>query len=186
MLTWLGRSDVRYKDGSYLGFYLCHCGVKCLRRVYSVKKGVTTSCGCYKKSGVAIREALKGKLPKNACKDLDESNRNLVYHTYKKSAEKRRLLFELTMEQFVTLVKSNCHYCSKPPSQIKARKGTRAPFIYNGIDRKDNGGGYILSNCVPCCKICNYAKHTMTYTQFLEFIGVVYKTLALRLDKALV
>lgn len=36
----------------------------------------------------------------------------------------------------------------------------------NGIDRVDSSIGYTIQNSVPCCKICNYAKHNLTLEEF--------------------
>ena len=40
----------------------------------------------------------------------------------------------------------------------------------NGIDRVNNNIGYILNNCVACCKYCNIAKGVRTITEFLEHV----------------
>ena len=49
---------------------------------------------------------------------------------------------------FDNLSKNDCFYCGKPGP--------------NGIDRVDNNKGYELSNCVPCCKHCNYVKGALS------------------------
>lgn len=41
-------------------------------------------------------------------------------------------------------------------------------LLCNGIDRKDSGRGYYQENCLPCCKICNVMKSTMSYNDFIE------------------
>ena len=40
-------------------------------------------------------------------------------------------------------------------------------YKYNGIDRVDNEKGYEEGNVVPCCKICNVAKHDMEQKDFI-------------------
>lgn len=37
--------------------------------------------------------------------------------------------------------------------------------------------GYSISNCVACCKVCNYAKHIMNYQEFINWIDLVYTNL---------
>lgn len=37
-----------------------------------------------------------------------------------------------------------------------------------GLDRVDNSLGYILTNVVSCCAICNRMKLTLTYCAFIE------------------
>jgi hypothetical protein len=43
-------------------------------------------------------------------------------------------------------------------------------FRYNGIDRIHNDIGYVEYNCVPCCIICNRAKNSMPYEDFVDWI----------------
>lgn len=75
--------------------------------------------------------------------------------------------FNLTKEQTKILMISNCYYCGCLPSQIENVRGTNEPFIYNGIDRKDNDIGYILNNCVTCCGECNWIKGSMSHERFI-------------------
>jgi hypothetical protein len=51
-----------------------------------------------------------------------------------------------------------CHYCGFLDLEIRC----------NGIDRMDNTKCYVPSNCVPCCKHCNFAKHTLDYNSFID------------------
>lgn len=82
------------------------------------------------------------------------------YCIYKHQAKKRGYVFELTIEQFKQLCLEPCHYCGD---------------FFVGIDRKDNSIGYVYSNCVPCCKHCNYAKRDMKYTVFISHIRKMYE-----------
>jgi len=43
-------------------------------------------------------------------------------------------------------------------------------YLYNGVDRVDSNKDYTEDNVVSCCKICNYAKHTMGTYQFMDWI----------------
>lgn len=43
--------------------------------------------------------------------------------------------------------------------------------MWNGIDRKNNDLGYVASNCVPCCVICNRGKNNMSYNDFVSYIS---------------
>ena len=72
--------------------------------------------------------------------------------------------------EFKILTKENCHYCGAEPSAAgKRTTGNRTSnYTYNGLDRKDNKKGYEKDNVVPCCGICNHAKHTMNYEDFLK------------------
>jgi hypothetical protein len=36
------------------------------------------------------------------------------------------------------------------------------------MNRLDNSKGYSIENSVPCCKMCNLAKHANTYQEFVD------------------
>ena len=44
----------------------------------------------------------------------------------------------------------------------------------SGIDRFDNDNGYIISNCVPCCWMCNNMKSSYTDKEFMNQINKIY------------
>lgn len=48
-------------------------------------------------------------------------------------------------------------------------------FKYNGLDRIDNSVGYTEDNCVPCCAVCNRAKNSMGYNEFIEYLDDLIK-----------
>ena len=78
------------------------------------------------------------------------------YSTYKKRHIKRFGNTEcITEEEFLDITKDRCFYCG-----VDGLKG---------IDRVDNDKGYILSNCVPCCKHCNYVKGNLKLEVFNEW-----------------
>ena len=81
-------------------------------------------------------------------------------------------MFDLSKEVFMKLVISNCHYCGIQPLQREKTKRAKnvKTFYYNGIDRIDNNVGYIESNCVSCCKVCNRAKRELDYDEFINWI----------------
>lgn len=136
---------------------VCECGKSCVKRGQNLAKGGTKSCGCY---ALEIRRKSKGT-----------SGFNRLYEEYKLGAKKRDIEFELTEEQVKHITKQNCHYCNIEPSQIKSCNNTEhSQYIYNGIDRKDNNIGYIESNCLPCCLICNRAKNNLSYERFIQYI----------------
>ena len=97
----------------------------------------------------------------------DKDHRNAVtrgstksqYYSYAKNAPVRNLSFELSYEQYESIVKQPCYYC-----ETLQERGI------NGIDRKDNDIGYILDNCVSCCQLCNYMKHNLHIDVFFKRI----------------
>lgn len=85
-------------------------------------------------------------------------------------AKMRKLLFNLTLEEFEFLTSQNCYYCGRPPSTVSKTRQSWGNYIYNGIDRKDNKIGYEIENCVSCCFICNQAKMDMPIEDFESWI----------------
>jgi transposase len=84
---------------------------------------------------------------------------------YKQGAAKRSLDFHLTREAFESLINRSCYYCGSSPA---LRKVNGSDLICNGIDREDNNKGYYIGNCLPCCKICNIMKSTLSRDEFIE------------------
>jgi len=96
-----------------------------------------------------------------------------VYAQYKARAKKRGFEFNINRDEFIDLVKSNCHYCGAAPVNIKQTK-SGSILIYNGIDRCDNDEGYMHGNIVSCCRLCNVAKNNMSLNDFFSWITRIY------------
>lgn len=127
----------------------CECGNEKDVRIEGVVNGQQFSCGCKRKRfhNSAIR--------KN-------------YNNYKNSAKDRGYYFNLTEKEFEEISSQNCHYCGSVPNrEVIIGHDT---FVINGIDRKDNTKGYDVENSLPCCSICNRAKSTMTYDDFISYL----------------
>ena len=139
----------------------CDCGNEKIIRGGNLTSKITLSCGCYNKE--------LNRLPNG------EAALNETFHGYKKGAERRNIIFELSKEQFLKLTKENCFYCGKEPSNIFKNNRNNGDYVYNGIDRLDNTKGYIESNIVPCCFQCNRAKHNMIISDFYEWIDRAYE-----------
>ena len=100
-----------------------------------------------------------------------ESGLNAFYYNTKASAHKRGYNFELTLEQVSELSQQVCTYCDNSPLQYYSRFPN---FIYNGIDRVDNNVGYLETNVVPCCYICNKMKNVLTKDEFMEHVNKIW------------
>lgn len=152
----------------YIFNCICDCGEKTSPNSFSVRNGTTTSCGCLHKEKISKKKDKPSKLIKPDA----ESRKNYVYLTYRTNARKRQYDFNLTRTQFDEIIVKDCHYCGKSKSQISSppAKKKSKPFIYTGIDRVDNAIGYTIENCVPCCNICNKAKGTLSYFEYLLWI----------------
>jgi hypothetical protein len=48
-------------------------------------------------------------------------------------------------------------------------------FLYNGIDRIDTHKGYVTSNVVSCCQMCNVMKWKYSKEEFLEHLERILK-----------
>jgi hypothetical protein len=75
------------------------------------------------------------------------------FKSYLQSAKARGYEFNLTFNDFMTFWQEDCTYCGAAIDTI-------------GIDRVDSSQGYVMSNCVPCCSVCNMAKSNMTLDAF--------------------
>lgn len=143
----------------------CVCGNLVIKRGSNVKRGLTKSCGCLKHR----------KLPKGF------SSLNRIYKEYERGAKRRNYIFDLSLEIFESITQQNCHYCGSAPRKIKqnnckdiTRNAVKyGSYVYNGLDRVKNEFGYIQSNVVPCCYICNRAKGNLSYSEFIEYINEV-------------
>lgn len=114
----------------------------------------------------------KSRMPRTGAR---ASNRNQLIKGYKSGAKERGYSYSLSIDQFEELTTSNCFYCGMPPLQKYVHvKAKSHPYMYNGIDRVENNVGYQYDNCVPCCKLCNRAKGTMTQKDFLSMIESIY------------
>jgi hypothetical protein len=148
--------------GSYFVF-LCDCGkTKTILGTW-VARGSVKSCGC---ANTDRNKTFGGnnRLP------FGESAFNVLYNNYKRAAERRNFVFELSQQQFKVLTKGNCTYCGIEPTQESKVKESSI-YVYNGIDRKDNLIGYTVENTCACCVHCNRAKHSMALNEFLEWLN---------------
>lgn len=153
-------------------WWICECSCGTIRTVSrgGFIKGNSKSCGCLTRENSSIKNTLKD----------GEAAFNKTFNSYYQHAKLKSRKFEISKEEFKILTKMHCHYCGSAPSNITKKNESlfASDYIYNGIDRKDNNEGYTVKNCVPCCKICNQAKHTFSYAEFMNWIQVLisYRT----------
>lgn len=106
--------------------------------------------------------------------------RNYLYRNSIVGAKNRGHSFSLSFEEFNDIISKPCYYCGEPPKLINKelliKRGDthQLPIKYNGIDRLNPDEGYTIDNCVPCCSICNYMKHTQQKEDFLRHVEKVY------------
>lgn len=99
----------------------------------------------------------------NRCKSCEKERHDIYAQTlngrFRIYRDRKEKDFALTIEQFDQLTKQSCEYCG----------GFNKENI-NGIDRVDSNVGYVLSNCVSCCFICNWMKLNLCKDAFLNHI----------------
>ena len=135
--------------------FQCDCGNVVEKVLTFIKKQKNPSCGCK-------REANEASLIK------------IEYSKYKASAKSRELSFNISIEDFESIIKRNCHYCNESPKK-RHSKYFNVELFSHGIDRVDSSLGYELENCVTCCKNCNYMKSDSSVQEFISQIIKVYK-----------
>lgn len=140
----------------------CECGIVKTVLLSTIRCGESLSCGCGKWSN-EDNPALKS-----------------IWSRYLNRAEERKLQVEITVEQAKEIFQRRCFYCGAEPFAIARRRGKS--FKYNGIDRYNNDIGYTPSNCVPCCKVCNCAKSSLSPKVFHDWIKSVYRGYVLQGD----
>lgn len=147
----------------------CDCGDLTTGKLASLRNGTKKSCGCLQREMAAEHCRITRPKP------VGEAAFNALISAYRQGAVRRGHAFELTANQFKSLVTANCFYCGQPPLNIMRREQMNGNFVYNGIDRLDNSDGYTPNNTVSCCSICNRAKHTMGFEAFRAWIARVYQ-----------
>lgn len=161
----------------------------------SGRRKVQCICGNIRyKTDTELRQVQSGKLDPmcNICIKVIRREDPVFFYRevlaqYKRHAREQSRDYSLTTEEFLGIVKSNCHYCGLPPSNYLTKTKVTDPITkkrlrtpektrcyYSGIDRVDNLKGYVLDNVVPCCKMCNKAKHYHTTEEFKAWIQRAY------------
>jgi len=163
-------------------------------------KGSTWDCLCdcgktiQVLSGHLFDSPYRGKVRSCGCLHDDNSRRFRpkgetgawkLYRDYQYNAKNRGLEFTLTFEDIKKISSSNCVYCGAPPTKLVKMhhcKSTYSNYQYNGIDRVDSSKGYIISNAVPCCFVCNLMKRNFPKKVFLKHIAIIFKRYEKEID----
>lgn len=184
--------NYKYHPGDKIGDYeLIECTgrqegkwkVKCLKcgkeqiiRLSNARKRVAGGCSyCNGHVGQKMPQKSRTAPDGHLMYTLDE----LSYTEYKTKIEgfskhegRKTKSFELTLDDWTSLIHSNCAYCGAPPSsknQYTNKRKTKPEIFYmNGIDRVDPNKGYIKSNCVPCCSKCNRMKWDLQKDEWVQ------------------
>lgn len=88
----------------------------------------------------------------------------------------RNIEWSLTLEDWANIVQQKCSICGSDPimkgGKLHKRTGQQVPI--NGVDRIDNSKGYVLDNVRCSCSKCNYMKHNLTDSEFMEHIEKIW------------
>lgn len=153
----------------------CDCGNKKVIKGSYLKIGRTKSCGC------STTNRLK--------KSPGFVSFNHKFNLYKTTAKRRKIKFQLELNDFIRITSQSCFYCGDIPKTYNvydytkcASKETyeKGQISINGIDRIDSKVGYTVENCVPCCMNCNYAKNALTTEDFKTHILKIYNHFCLK------
>lgn len=152
---------------------ICECGnFTIVKGTHLVQENIK-SCGCLFLERITKKEGHRAF--------------TYLFTRNKRNAISRDLDFNLTFEQFISIINQNCFYCGIEPQKFNPylnknghqkfnKKGQyltqptvdRAWIVANGLDRYDNNLGYLIDNVVPCCPQCNQSKMDFTVTDFLS------------------
>ena len=170
-LTVLNTSETRGNRGQIRYDCICDCGNTHIVSGESIRSGKSKSCGCNK-----IEYKPKTYNPNRE----NQIWKQLYKSTIEKRSKKNKWEFVITSDEFIKLSKQPCFYCGIAPFiEIKDRcniinSDKNIKIFANGIDRINSNLGYIIDNCVSCCKHCNTAKNIMTESEFKEWIVRLY------------
>lgn len=151
------RSDARW-------LVVCDCGTEKVLRGTELRRGRSKSCGCL------ARELLRNRLTKAN----GEAGTNAFLSGYKASAQRRKLVWSISDEEFVEIASHPCYYCGAKPIRKRFRPGYASDTMFNGVDRVNNDEGYWLGNLVSCCKACNLSKRTRSVKEFCTWAARLY------------
>lgn len=165
--------------GKHLWLCLCDCGKNKVVVSDNLSSGKSNSCGCLKIEFLARKGNQYG-----LHEDREVALLKVQYSHLKRRNDSKCFTDTLSFEDFSLLSKSACKYCGLEHSKEiedrlnESKKGKRLSdhiLKCNGIDRVDSNKGYTKNNSVPCCKFCNFAKHTMSENDFYTWIKRVYE-----------
>lgn len=167
-LTLLSES---HQDKNYQRYWncKCDCGTEVLvRQGTLLRKNATRSCGC-------LRRGHPGKYL--AKKDPVRLIASRVF-------KKRYSDGDITLDEFISMSQLPCHYCGETNSnrfnpyankdgiprnsqRVTPQRIEEMWWEYNGLDRIDSYLPHNKSNCVPCCKECNFMKRNVSPETFI-------------------
>lgn len=157
----------------------CICGNEVVRSTTRLlnKLQKVHSCGC---------KSFTHKHGNQKYEDPTLISYNAYIKRYKNTCKHKNKKWLLTNEEAIELFNSCCFYCGIVPSnnynvyvtkykQASVTKNIdrakKALIKVNGIDRIDSTLNYSRDNVVACCTTCNFAKNTLSLSDFYNWIN---------------
>ena len=128
------------------------CGKQIKEFLEGIRGKVQRCAECYEKQ----RKVEESRERSRNYSEEKKANIDKYMLTYIQSAKARNLSFGLTKEKFEELVSMACYYC-----------GSFNEKEVIGVDRLNSSKNYTNENCVPCCKICNFMKGSLSKNTFI-------------------
>lgn len=157
----------------------CDCGKIIVTKGTNLTHGVTKSCGCLRRDTLRkTRNDTRDQRIKTlrlTLKNRRKPESEVAYNILKGTCKRLHRNFSLTYDEFLYLIGKDCFYCGSDTKSLVYKSKNGREFYRMGIDRVDSSKGYIMENCVPCCKICNAAKMDMSIEEFYLWIEKVYR-----------
>jgi 5-methylcytosine-specific restriction endonuclease McrA len=159
ILRKIAKEDLNEKQSSVTFLCKCFCGKEFKYTKRQFRTNIKISCGCLNE-------------------DCETDPWKIAYGLKIYDNDYRRKLdFELNLDEFTILSKQNCYYCNTEPSIKLPLKETTDKR--NTIDRIDNSIGYIYNNCIGACAACNRMKGKTSIDNFIFMIKNIYENLKL-------
>lgn len=97
---------------------------------------------------------------------------NVIFNSYKRSANKRNLCFEITPQDIFDVYKRQNGLCAFTNAKLICDTDNYYSINWS-IDRIDNDKGYIKDNIVLVSKTANMIRNRSTIKELLEFCNMV-------------
>lgn len=173
-LTVLKETDKRTKQRTKI--FLCRCECGNLKEVAREKlRHGTKSCGCLKLENLAKKY---GKEHRNWSGEGEVSKS--FFTRIKNSASQKSYEFSLTIHDLWDLFLKQNRKCALTGQSIELPINIRklrdkSDQRLASLDRIDNDKGYTIENVRWICKRINYMKHTLSDSDFLNFVKEIYE-----------
>jgi len=123
----------------------------------------------------------KGRMACNGClRKMEDEEWFWSYRIaeMRSNAKTRKLEWALSDEDARAIMEKACTYCGSPPAERSRNRQDKARSTVKGragsIDRVDSSLGYVVSNCVPSCDLCNQMKSDLTVLNFINLCRRIY------------